>query len=290
MKHTVPQQTSAQNTPKNPQAQPTVGQPDTKEILFLGAGLLTLALGLGGVLMYSEDTPPPTMASKATEEVSTFQMAKAFATPSSPSPTLITSEPRPALAIESSLHLVSTPFTHSQPEDMNVYFAFNQWTLSDEAKDLIKTQVEGRPEGWTGLLRIEGHTDAQGSAPYNRALGLKRAEAVKTYLVSLGIPETTIQVQSLGKDGAVCQETTPDCLELNRRAHVAFLPQAMDQEEATVLSSTPDGLNVSTQKDSSPMMVQQDAEESEEAISAQEEDLPAELVAIEPLATVESLP
>ncbi|MDH5562212.1 MAG: OmpA family protein, partial [Nitrospirota bacterium] len=172
----------------------------------------------------------------------------------------------------------------------NVYFAFNQWTLSDEAKDLIKTQVEGRPEGWTGLLRIDGHTDAQGSAPYNRALGLKRAEAVKTYLVSLGIPETTIQVQSLGKDGAVCQETTPDCLELNRRAHVAFLPQAMDQEEATVLSSRPDGLNVSTQEESSPMMVQQDDEESEEVIPAKEEDLPAELVAIEPLATVESLP
>ena len=289
MKHTVPQQTSAQNTPKGPQAQPTVGQPDTKEILFLGAGLLALALGLGGVLMYSEDTPPPTMASKASEKVNAFQMAEAFATPGSPSPAVMASEPRPVLAIEPSLHLVSTPFTHPQPEDTNVYFAFNQWTLSEEAKDLIKTQVEGRPEGWTGLLRIDGHTDAQGSASYNRDLGLKRAEAVKTYLVSLGIPENTIQVQSLGKDGAVCQETTPDCLELNRRAHVAFLPQAMDQEEATLLSQTPDALDVSPREKSTPMMFQQVAEESEEAISAQE-DMPAELVAIEPLATVESLP
>ena len=289
MKHTTSQTTPSHHTSQTPPAQPTVGQTDTKEILLLGAGLLTLALGLGGVLMYSEDTPPPTRASKATEEVSTFQMTKAFARPSSPSPTLITSEPRPALAIEPSLHLVSTPFTHPQPEDTNVYFAFNQWTLSDEAKDLIKTQVQGRPEGWTGLLRIEGHTDAQGSATYNQALGLRRAEAVKTYLVSLGIPETTIQVQSLGKDGAVCQETTPDCLELNRRAHVAFLPQSMDQEEATLLSRTPDDLNLSTQEYSSPLMVQQDTEESEEAIPAQE-DLPAELVAIEPLVTVESIP
>lgn len=289
MKHTFSQPTPAQNTPQTPQAQPTVGQPDTKEILLLGAGLLTLALGLGGVFMYSEDTPPPTTASQASKEVGAFQMAKAYASPTSSSTTPIFGEARPVLAVEPSRHLVSHPLTQQQPEDTNVYFAFNQWALSDEAQDVIKTQVEGKPEGWTGMLRIEGHTDAQGSATYNRALGLKRAESVKTYLVSLGIPEATIQVQSFGKDSAVCQETTPDCLELNRRASVAFLPQSTSQEEATLLSMTPDSLDVSTHEELAPMIAQQAVEDSEGEILMQEE-IPAELVAAEPLVTAESLP
>ena len=83
--------------------------------------------------------------------------------------------------------------------------------------------MEAQGGEWTGVLHIDGHTDAQGPDTYNRVLGLKRAESVKTYVVSLGIPEDRIQVQSFGKDGALCEEKTPDCFQDNRRAHIAFL-------------------------------------------------------------------
>ena len=290
MNHKTNQPTSTQQgKTQNPSAQSDIGQSDTKEIIFLASGLIILTLGLGGLFMYSVDEPLPTTASQKSEGVDTFQMAKAFATPTSPSTSSISSEPRSDLAVEPSLHLITNSLESQETEKRNVYFEFNRWALSDEAKVLIKTQVEEREEVWSGTLQIDGHTDAQGPDAYNQVLGLKRAESVKTYLVSLGIPEDTIQVRSLGKDGAVCQEQTPDCFEHNRRAQVAFLSQPAVQQDATLLSMTPDALEDSTSEDSSPMSDSQSTEVSEGEMVAQEE-IPGELVAIDPLATAESLP
>jgi peptidoglycan-associated lipoprotein len=290
MNHKTNQPTSTQQgKTQNPPAQSDIGQSDTKEIIFLASGLIILTLGLGGLFMYSVDEPLPTTASQKSEGVDTFQMAKAFATSTSPSTSSISSEPRSDLAVEPSLHLITNSLESQETEKRNVYFEFNRWALSDEAKGLIKTQVEEREEVWSGTLQIDGHTDAQGPDAYNQVLGLKRAESVKTYLVSLGIPEDTIQVRSLGKDGAVCQEQTPDCFEHNRRAQVAFLSQPAVQQDATLLSMTPDALEDSTSEDSSPMSDSQSTEVSEGEMVAQEE-IPGELVAVDPLATAESLP
>ena len=281
---------SEQGKTQRPSLPTGVEQSDSKEILFLAAGLITLTLGLGGLFMYSDDkTLPVTASQEATEEVSTFQMAKAFAT-STPSPaTTIPGESSSSLDTEASLHLVTNSPETQESENTNVYFEFNHWALSEGAKNLLKTQIHAQGEEWTGTLHIDGHTDAQGPDAYNQVLGLKRAESVKTYLVSLGIPEDTIQVRSLGKDGAVCQEQTPDCFENNRRAHVAFLSQPAVQQDATLLSMTPDALEDSTSEDSSPMSDSQSTEVSEGEMVAQEE-IPGELVAVDPLATVESLP
>ena len=283
------QPTPLQEKTQNPSAQSDIGQSDTKEIIFLASGLIILTLGLGGLFMYSVDEPLPTTASQVSEEVDTFKMAKAFVPSSPPSTSSVSSEPRTDLAVEPSLHLITKSLENQEPEKTNVYFEFNRWALSDEAKDLIKAQVEERAEGWAGTLQIDGHTDAQGPDAYNQVLGLKRAESVKTYLVSLGIPEDTIQMRSLGKDGAVCQEQTPDCFENNRRAHVAFLSQPTAQHDETLLSMTPDSPAMSTHEESTPMIAQQATEESEGEMIVQEE-ISGELVAVDPAITTESLP
>ncbi len=291
MNHTPNQSTSSeQGKPQRPSLQTGVGQSDSKEILLLGAGLITLVLGLGGLFMYSMDEPLPATASqKAADDVSTFKMAKTFATPTPLSITPIPHEPSVSLTTEPSLHLVTNSPENQAEEDTNVYFEFNRWALSEGAKSLLKTQVELQGGEWTGILRIDGHTDAQGNDSYNQALGLKRAESVKTYLVSLGIPEDTIQVQSFGKDGAVCQDQTPDCFEHNRRAHVAFLSQPSVQQEDTLLSMTPDVLEDSIPEASSPMMDSPSIDDSEDEMLVQEE-ISGELVASDPLASSESLP
>ena len=197
MNHKTNQPTSTQQgKTQNPSAQSDIGQSDTKEIIFLASGLIILTLGLGGLFMYSVDEPLPTTASQKSEGVDTFQMAKAFEPSTPPSTSSISSEPRSDLAVEPSLHLITNSLESQETEKTNVYFEFNRWALSDEAKDLIKAQVEERAEGWAGTLQIDGHTDAQGPDAYNQVLGLKRAESVKTYLVSLGIPEDTIQLRS----------------------------------------------------------------------------------------------
>ena len=206
MKHAFKQpHSSQQEKTQNSPTRSDIGQADTKEIILLGAGLITLVLGLGGVLMYSEDGPQLTATpQESAKEVSTYQMAKAFATPPPLSATPVPSTSAHDVPIEgASLHLVTNALPIQQPHDIDVFFPLNHWALSNEAKHIIKVSVDERPEDWAGTLRIDGHTDTQGTDTYNRALGLKRAESVKTYLVSLGIPEETIHVQSFGKDGAV---------------------------------------------------------------------------------------
>ncbi|MEX0830947.1 MAG: OmpA family protein [Nitrospirales bacterium] len=290
MNHKISQPTSSQEQTQNPPIPSDSGQSDTKEILFLGTGLITLVLGLGGVFMYSMDEPLPATASQnSTEAVSSFNMTEAVATAKPSSATPISHEPAPPFVPAPSVQLVASSPIVDQAEDTNVYFEFNRWALSDGAKSLLKTQVETQGGAWTGMLRIDGHTDAQGTDSYNRALGLKRAEAVKTYLVSLGIPEDTIQVQSFGKDGAVCQEQTPDCFEHNRRAHVAFLSQPTSHQDDTLLSMTPEALADSTPEASSPMLDSPSIDESENEMLVQDE-IPGELVAVEPIASNESLP
>lgn len=278
---------SAQEKIQRPALQTGITQSDSKEILLLGAGLITLTLGLGGLFMYSADEPLPVTASQeAADEVSTFQMATAFATPS-PSPT--TSVPSTPVLAEPSLHLVnSTPET-PEPEHTNVYFEFDRWGLSDGAKSLLKTQVTAQGEEWTGTLHIDGYTDAQGSDSYNRTLGLKRAKAVKTYLISLGISEDRIQVKSFGKDGAVCQDQTPDCFEHNRRAQIAFLSQPVAEQDVNLLSMNAETTEDSTPESSATLVDSPSINEPETEIALQEE-IPGELVAVEPLASSDSLP
>ncbi len=282
--------TSEKEKSLRPSLSTGVEQSDSKEILFLAAGLITLTLGLGGVFMYTDDAPLPLTASQeAADEVSSFEMAKAFATPAPPSISPNAEEPTIPLTQESSLQLVANTPEFQSTEDTDVYFEFNHWTLSDGAKSLLNTQISSQGEEWTGSFQIDGYTDAQGPDSYNQALGLKRAESVKAYLISLGISEDRIQVKSFGKDGAVCEEQTPDCFEHNRRAHVAFLTQSIVEQDTALLSMNADASEDSTPETSTPMMESPSINESETEIALQEE-IPGELVAVDPLASVESLP
>ena len=69
-------------------------------------------------------------------------------------------------------------------------------------------------------LRIEGHCDERGSDEYNLALGDKRAQAVKEFFETMGIPQAQLTVISYGKEKPVCSEQSEDCWQKNRRAHV----------------------------------------------------------------------
>ena len=291
MNLTPNQSTSSQQKKGQKPTAPTGVQPsDSKEILFLAAGLITLTLGLGGVFIYSDDEPLPMTASQeTTEEVRTFQMAEAFATPTDSSSPSAPSSPinaEPSLSLGS--HASGTPDVQLK-ESTDVYFEFNRWALSHEAKDLMKTKIDALGEEWTGTLQIDGHTDAQGTDSYNHALGLRRAKSVKTYLVSLGIPEEKIQVRSFGKGGAVCQNQTPNCFEQNRRAHVAFLPQPEVQQDNPILSMKPEAQE-DPSSDASPSSIDSPAIKVAENVPDDPEEISSELIAADPIVATESLP
>jgi outer membrane protein OmpA-like peptidoglycan-associated protein len=274
---------------ETPTPESEAGPTDTKEIIYLASGLLILIFGIGGLLMYSEESPLPATASQGIDKT---QMARAFTSterqPSSFEP-LALSQASAEEPLTNAITPITGPGENPPMAETDVYFAFNEWTLSDEAKDNLKTRMENRPEGWTGTLRIVGHTDAQGPDAYNRALGLKRAQSVKTYLMSLGMAEDDVQVETLGKDGSICQEETPECFEQNRRAHVALLPASTTEGEDLQLSMAPaetgspagEELVLTTDE---PHIVPTDTE-----VSLQEE-VQEESVSSDPLVTVESLP
>ena len=82
--------------------------------------------------------------------------------------------------------------------------------------------------GMTSLIRgfdsslratIEGHADARGTNEYNLSLGQKRADAVKEYLVSLGIQGDRLSTLSKGEEQQVCSEQNEGCWSRNRRGH-----------------------------------------------------------------------
>jgi peptidoglycan-associated lipoprotein len=106
----------------------------------------------------------------------------------------------------------------------DAYFDYNEHSLrpdavkalqsdSSELRDILKDYPHYK-------LTIEGYCDERGSAEYNIALGEKRAESAKDYLVQVGIPAGQLAVVSYGKEKPVCEEHDEACWQKNRRIHI----------------------------------------------------------------------
>ena len=68
-------------------------------------------------------------------------------------------------------------------------------------------------------ILIEGHADSRGTNEYNLALGERRADAVRDYMVSLGVATDRITIVSKGEEQPFCREETEACWKENRRGH-----------------------------------------------------------------------
>ena len=104
----------------------------------------------------------------------------------------------------------------------DVYFDFKSTRLRADAARVLQetTELVDLANAWVVL--VQGYADRQGPAEYNRTLAQRRAQAVKQFLVELGVPETAIKVVTLGQDGALCDDPGKECQELNRRVHLEF--------------------------------------------------------------------
>ncbi len=98
-----------------------------------------------------------------------------------------------------------------------VHFALNQFNIEDNDKGTLSKQA-----AWLGRfpsvrLNIEGHCDERGTREYNLALGARRANAVKEYLVAQGVSAARLETISYGKERPICTESSEDCWSQNRR-------------------------------------------------------------------------
>jgi peptidoglycan-associated lipoprotein len=101
----------------------------------------------------------------------------------------------------------------------DVYFDLDESSIKDDAKASLSTNATWLKR-WTGTrINIEGHCDERGTAEYNLGLGERRANAVKAYLVELGVPTDRVVIVSKGKESPFCTESNESCWRQNRRGH-----------------------------------------------------------------------
>ncbi len=101
----------------------------------------------------------------------------------------------------------------------DAFFDYDQYTIREDAREALLSDAKALAERPGIRITIEGHCDERGSEKYNLALGDMRANAVREFLVSQGIPASRIDTVSYGEERPFCEEHDEDCWKLNRRAH-----------------------------------------------------------------------
>ena len=99
----------------------------------------------------------------------------------------------------------------------DIYFDFDKATLTPSSQDNLLRKAEWLRENSDVTVTIEGHCDARGTNEYNLALGDRRAESAKAFLVDLGIATSRITTISYGEERPVCTQQDEECWAKNRR-------------------------------------------------------------------------
>ena len=99
-----------------------------------------------------------------------------------------------------------------------VFFATNKSTLTTASRDTLRKQAAWMRKKSKLKFSIEGHADERGTREYNLALGERRANAVKDYLMTYGISGSRLSVISYGKERPVNSGSNPLAWSQNRRS------------------------------------------------------------------------
>jgi peptidoglycan-associated lipoprotein len=108
-----------------------------------------------------------------------------------------------------------------------VYFDLNQDQVSSEGQGVLNNQAQWLSRYPQVMVRIEGNCDERGTREYNLALGARRANAVKAYLVGRGVSPARITTISFGKERPIDPGQGEDAYAHNRNAHTAIVSGAV---------------------------------------------------------------
>jgi len=147
------------------------------------------------------------------------------------------SEPEVARRLEPHVLVPKTPRHLQQRDDpmatrvkrakesalADVFFDFNKYTIRSEAVHVLEKNAELLKHTYKhSSVLLEGHCDERGTVQYNLELGKRRAQAVKKYLIDLGVEASRIRIVSYGKEKPFCKGSTPRCRQQNRRVHFVW--------------------------------------------------------------------
>jgi len=160
--------------------------------------LLIGAAALAGCATTPKELPPqPVAASTSTQE----------APPLPPTP------PQPAGPVPGS----QADFLASVISD-TVHFDTDKYVIDGESQGILRSQAQWLARYPGKTITIEGHCDERGTREYNLALGERRANAAKNYLVALGVDASRIQTISYGKERPIALGSDEAAWAKNRRA------------------------------------------------------------------------
>ncbi|MDO3382121.1 peptidoglycan-associated lipoprotein Pal [Gilvimarinus algae] len=102
-----------------------------------------------------------------------------------------------------------------------IYFDFDQAVLLPEARSLLLAHAE-QLRGTNTSVRLEGHADERGSREYNMALGERRANAVRDFLVLQGVNRSNLEVISYGEERPLALGSGESSWSKNRRVEIDY--------------------------------------------------------------------
>ncbi|MGD9864934.1 MAG: peptidoglycan-associated lipoprotein Pal [Pseudodonghicola sp.] len=112
----------------------------------------------------------------------------------------------------------TSPAYFQQAVGDRVLFAVDQSTLGDEARATLTAQADWLMKNPAYSAMIEGHADEQGTREYNLALGARRANAAREFLISRGVAGNRLKTVSYGKERPLEICSAESCYAKNRRA------------------------------------------------------------------------
>jgi peptidoglycan-associated lipoprotein len=103
-------------------------------------------------------------------------------------------------------------------QNRHIYFAFDRYDLSTEAKATLDRKVAFLNDNREARVQIEGHCDERGTTAYNLALGERRANSAKTYLETAGVNASRLTTISYGEERPADPGNNEAAWAKNRRA------------------------------------------------------------------------
>jgi OOP family OmpA-OmpF porin len=105
-----------------------------------------------------------------------------------------------------------------------VMFDYNKATIKMESHELLNDVADVIKENpKLEKIRVEGHTDSDGSDKYNKKLSQQRADAVKDFLVKAGVPAEKLEAVGYGEENPIADNSTDEGKEKNRRVEFNIL-------------------------------------------------------------------
>ena len=197
---------SSVGTGQTDQGRSKVMQIQLKEVAIVVSALLVIGGLVGGYWLYTQ------------QEESYGEGNIIFSKDAKPAVTL---NAQPAVTGPAAKGVVATKTTDSIHAD--IYFDFDRSRLSADGVAILQEKAAVLKKDGSWAVLVQGYADQHGPATYNKTLATRRAGAVKQFLVELGIPETSIKVVTMGKEGTICDDQSKECQRLNRRVHLEMM-------------------------------------------------------------------